>query len=674
MTGALLATVRHEWGLPMIGSLLARAGETRSVAEIEDAAEWSSYAATLRLFHAAVDVTGDPDVPRRAGAEIFHRYASSEVVAMLRGLESPRATMHLIADLGAKQTTISDLECLEATDRSARISSRIHAGLVPDVALCAYRGALFASIPTIFGLRAAAVREEECQLRGGSRCLYALSWDPVPERDGAEEIIFLRDQVAALTSRFEALEVMASELASVGEIDDVLHTIITRASIAVRSPRYLLAVRLPGDDRPRVHTIGVDDTDVGPLAGEILEDPPDDRDGTRLIVDIRGATTRFGRLASLNPVGYRFVPEERRLLEAYAGHAAAALQTSAAWAETRRQVQTLEALLDLSTALAETRSKEGASERLASMLPKVLGTEEASVWVWYPDDAHLRCRGHSSRRTDYGADHGPSPLEESIPLTDEAGRRLTGSLRPLAFGDDAGSDLHRLGHLSGFDRGFAMPIVARGELFGVAVVASTGLDPQRVETLATRLPGVAGLAAGAFATAQLFEQIRYQARHDPLTGLPNLRALEESGDGRAGRGAGPKTTSGLLFVDLDRFKAVNDDFGHAVGDDLLVAVGQRLRQGVRNEDRVIRIGGDEFVVQLGQVGDEREAELVAARVLHALTTPFDVAGRRLEISASIGVALTADPAETIERLLSRSDSAMYRAKAAGGGTVRFAEP
>jgi diguanylate cyclase (GGDEF)-like protein len=185
------------------------------------------------------------------------------------------------------------------------------------------------------------------------------------------------------------------------------------------------------------------------------------------------------------------------------------------------------------------------------------------------------------------------------------------------------------------------------------------------------LPGVASLAAGAFATAQLFDQIRHLATHDPLTGLPNLRAFTD--ETAADPSESPCPTAGVIFVDLDRFKQVNDRFGHAIGDQLLVAVGQRLRAAVRRADRVIRIGGDEFAIQLCHLCTFEDAQTIATRLLRTVASPFELAGHTIHISASVGVALVAHQDESLDTLLSRSDAAMYAAKSAGGATSRFAE-
>jgi diguanylate cyclase (GGDEF)-like protein/PAS domain S-box-containing protein len=161
------------------------------------------------------------------------------------------------------------------------------------------------------------------------------------------------------------------------------------------------------------------------------------------------------------------------------------------------------------------------------------------------------------------------------------------------------------------------------------------------------------------------ERIRYEALHDPLTGLANrtlLRDRLEQALARSERGDG---ATGVLFVDLDDFKQVNDLYGHAIGDSVLVELGSRLRAAVRPSDTVARMGGDEFVVICEQV-DEGAAVALGRRVQEAVQVPVTVRGVEHLVSASVGIALGhADP----DTLLDDADTAVYRAKADPSGRV-----
>ena len=165
------------------------------------------------------------------------------------------------------------------------------------------------------------------------------------------------------------------------------------------------------------------------------------------------------------------------------------------------------------------------------------------------------------------------------------------------------------------------------------------------------------------------QRLQHDAMHDALTGLPNrvlfLDRLAQAIRRAAAPGA-DATCAAVLFLDLDRFKLVNDSLGHHVGDRLLIAVARRLESALRPGDTVARLGGDEFTILLDDVGDAREATVIAERVQHALREPFHLDGRELVVAASIGIALADQDAAPAD-VMRDADVAMYRAKADGKG-------
>ncbi len=172
----------------------------------------------------------------------------------------------------------------------------------------------------------------------------------------------------------------------------------------------------------------------------------------------------------------------------------------------------------------------------------------------------------------------------------------------------------------------------------------------------------------------LREQLAQQAFQDPLTTLANralfLDRLRHSLDRmkRAPHGLG------LMFLDLDRFKYVNDAFGHPAGDELLRGLADRLRESVRQGDTLARFGGDEFAVLLYDVSSPATLKRLARRLLHNLEDPFDVQGREVTISASIGLVLCTESGATAEELLRQADIALYQAKSAGKARAVLYEP
>jgi diguanylate cyclase (GGDEF)-like protein len=169
-------------------------------------------------------------------------------------------------------------------------------------------------------------------------------------------------------------------------------------------------------------------------------------------------------------------------------------------------------------------------------------------------------------------------------------------------------------------------------------------------------------------------KIAHMATHDALTGLANRALLSQRlADAVAVAQTGERGIA-LLILDLNKFKLVNDTFGHPVGDLLLIAVAERLSRCVREEDGVTRLGGDEFAVVLHVRDPAEEARALAARILLALSPAYELGEHRVEIGASIGISVAHGVTADAERLIRHADTALYRAKAEGGNCCRFFEP
>jgi diguanylate cyclase (GGDEF)-like protein/PAS domain S-box-containing protein len=162
-------------------------------------------------------------------------------------------------------------------------------------------------------------------------------------------------------------------------------------------------------------------------------------------------------------------------------------------------------------------------------------------------------------------------------------------------------------------------------------------------------------------------QLAHQATHDPLTKLPNRNLFQELGEQALARADRDGTQVAVLFLDLDRFKPVNDTFGHAVGDDLLVEVAGRLRTCVRRGDVVARFGGDEFLVLCEHPAGQPEMHDLAGRLIEAVSPPAQLGKARAQVGVSVGIAIGAGGRVTIDTLLRDADAALYRAKEQGRG-------
>jgi diguanylate cyclase (GGDEF)-like protein len=170
---------------------------------------------------------------------------------------------------------------------------------------------------------------------------------------------------------------------------------------------------------------------------------------------------------------------------------------------------------------------------------------------------------------------------------------------------------------------------------------------------------------------RIHKEVSDRAQYDDLTGLLTRAAFVEKLKGVLEGARKNDTFVALLFVDLDRFKFINDTYGHEMGDELLKAIANGLRDTVRDGDLVARMGGDEFTVALPGLKERRPAEAIASKLVRSLNAPFKLSGKHLHVSASIGVSLFPEDGEDIETLLKSADSAMYEVKEVGKNNYNF---
>ncbi|MDQ3730068.1 MAG: EAL domain-containing protein [Actinomycetota bacterium] len=223
----------------------------------------------------------------------------------------------------------------------------------------------------------------------------------------------------------------------------------------------------------------------------------------------------------------------------------------------------------------------------------------------------------------------------------------------------------------GLHAGMAAPV-----LQGATVIGSVGIgssDPNRAYTARDQqsLLALAEHTSLALNHARALDDVAHEAFHDSLTGLPNRALFLDRLSFAVARASRSGKPVGVLFIDIDDFKTVNDSLGHRAGDELLRAVASRLKGCLRPSDTIARLGGDEFAVLVEEIDDAADAATAAGRMLDSLADPIAVEGREVYVGASVGIAAGPEDAET---LLRDADLAMYRAKAEGKGRYRAYAP
>ncbi|MBN4668064.1 EAL domain-containing protein [Pandoraea nosoerga] len=209
--------------------------------------------------------------------------------------------------------------------------------------------------------------------------------------------------------------------------------------------------------------------------------------------------------------------------------------------------------------------------------------------------------------------------------------------------------------------GWLAVVVVVGTLAVLAIALTVSVLDFRLESQTSKL---------AKSLAEANQELTYLALHDPLTKLPNRELLQDRMDQAIQRAENANGRFALMFVDLDGFKAVNDVFGHAIGDLLLQEISRRISKCVRSRDTIARVGGDEFVL-LGDVSEPTDAATLADKLLAEIRKPVSVHGHDLFVSGSVGIAMYPDNGVSEAALLSNADAAMYHAKSLGKNTYCF---
>jgi diguanylate cyclase (GGDEF)-like protein len=665
--------VRARAGDRGVRRLLQLAGEQRTERQVCDERGWSTYGQKIALFEAAAVVLDDPVVARHVGEASLALGVGASTKALLRSLGSPAMVLRNLPRITGKFTSVAVMEALEIERSRALIAYHVLPVVEPHRADCQYNIGLLSQIGPLFGLPRSSVVQYGCQAEGDRRCIYELSWvGKAPSQRGRRrKASVLAAQLADLDATFDQVLSTAADLVSDDDVDTVLARITNRAAVAAHAPQFVLAVRPTEYDPLRVHHVGLTDDEVALLVPLLTARLPPDDDPRLLVVDVASSRRRYGRLAARYPESYGFLDDERRMLSVYARHAAAALDAATALDEVRDQRRHLVELLDLSRSLASAREVPQVADQVAVAVTTVVGARRAAVFT---GDAAATTFTLRATHGWAGGARRARPFRLRVIDNPEVAEVLRHGRPRRIDRETTGTRTRRLLRATGLQSALLAPIVTSDRTIGVLIAGWTGeedrdgsQDPRLHEALA----GVADQAGIALERAELLEQVRHQALHDSLTDLPNASLVRDRAErALASLSRHPGRRTGVLFIDLDRFKSVNDDYGHAAGDAVLREVAHRLAGSVRAGDTVGRLGGDEFVVLLPDLSGPGNAYAVAGKVLERLRVPIEVEGKPTMVTASVGVAVAPDDGMDYEALLARADASMYRAKESGRNTVR----
>ncbi len=332
-----------------------------------------------------------------------------------------------------------------------------------------------------------------------------------------------------------------------------------------------------------------------------------------------------------------------------------------------QQFNALAAFSEIDRAVLARFQADKAVEMMLSRLPQVVRVDVASITVMDTDST-------STGKT-YTQSFGASPAFESQrvmlnPLDLEAlARERNGVWSTIGLDRRV-----RLGSLEQFGARhvLTLPIVWDQQLCGMLNLAYVA-QPVLTEEEQGHVRDLADRLAVALSAAARDALLYKQAHFDSLTSLPNRMLFIDRLGQEIVHAERDESKLAVLFIDLDRFKTVNDTLGHASGDVLLQQAASRLQAVIRKSDTLARLGGDEFTVVLPKLTTLRDAEIVVTQMLHSLSEPFEIAGLPHFLGASIGIAIYPVDGKTSGDLLKNADTAMYRAKGAGGGTHAYFE-
>jgi diguanylate cyclase (GGDEF)-like protein len=391
-----------------------------------------------------------------------------------------------------------------------------------------------------------------------------------------------------------------------------------------------------------------------------------------LVVPLTREDQVIGALMLDHPAPERFSDEDVELAAAAAGRIASTIEQALESDERTLHLRAAVAIRRLLEEGASALSVREAGEVLARITRDALGSERATLLLL---DEEERVSDAISVGEDGEFEEAIREFVKDAPARELRLWRLASRQPKPIFVENASASrllpaelVERL-RLRSY---LAVPLLSAERPLGL-VLCSHSSEPRRWSEEERQLVGQIALEGSLVvenavlraADQERLDRLAHQAFHDSLTSLPNRALFEDRLQHALDRMTRRPESIAVLFLDLDSFKPINDNFGHETGDRLLVAVGRRLQSCLRPEDTIARLGGDEFTVLLEDITDVRYAIRVAERIAESLNPPFALDGEEASVTASIGIVISTNRESSPEELLRNSDRAMYQAKESG---------
>lgn len=443
------------------------------------------------------------------------------------------------------------------------------------------------------------------------------------------------------------------------------------------------------------HHLKTDDINLLPALARHLIQESSERQGYARNMDFYLWQMRFHQLADNSPLGSMLIQNQRIIYLNFAARKLLGLDLGVA----NPGIPLNQILLHPKLPLSEQTAIDarGQLDQPVTAEFRSANGETFSADVWYskaaaPESQTLQLffrEHHQTNRLSAGPDYASRVFEhsrEGILILDEQYRILTAN---PAFSEITGFSK---GEILGKEPGFlqSTPHIGanfteiwqylklmpswRGEIVGRGKSGesfSRWLSIDVIANLADRSRLYIALFSDIAAIKESQQKLHYIAHHDPLTGLPNRLLFESRLEHAIHQAKRQNSYLAVLFLDLDRFKNINDSLGHAVGDALLKQVATRLTEVLREQDTAARLGGDEFTIMIEDLQDPNHAGVIAEKILHQFAESFRVKGHNLNITPSIGISLYPSDGTTVGHLTKNADAAMYQAKESGRNNFRF---